>query len=832
MVSEAAGPYLGNVTTSLLERAADVGPVDGGLPARRAMVRWAWRLFCREWRQQLVVLALLALAVAATTLGAAVGTNTPAPGNAIFGSANTIVSLPGPEAHLSADVAAIRDHFGAVDVVEHQRLSTGSADPVELRSQNPHGPFGRPTLSLVGGHFPHGGHQIALTRQVATLYNLRIGGVWYQSGSARVVVGLVENPNNLLDQFALVAPGQITAPSEVTILFDATRSTEAGFAFPKGVSPLPLPPTSTGFSPSVVALLFSIFGLIFIGLIARAGFAVMAQRRLRALGLLSSLGATDRHVRSVMMWNGAVVGVVGTALGAAAGLAAWFAYVPRLQTSAGHAIDPFNLPWWVIGVSMALAEFTAVRAARKPARSVARLSIVAALSGRPAPLPPGRRTALPGVFLLGGGAYLLGNAGGWGAQSRGDILRLLGGLLAAIVGGLFLAPLSLGLLARLGRRMPIAVRLALRDLHRYRARSGPALSAITFAVLVATLTCVLAGARYADAVDYFGPNLPSNQLIVYTPGNGPGCCDRPDFSTQQAGVLQARAHAIARAIESRDVLGLEAASGPLIQTTDGGTGVGQPYVATPALLRRYGIRSNQLRPNALLVTSRVGLAGAPALALPFGSALPPPCPPTSCVEDPTVQTLTALPTYSSDPNLLITPYAVRRFTLTVSPAGWLIQTPHGLTAAQINTARQLASADGMVIETKNDDPSLAALRSWATAAGILLALGVLAATVGLIRSEAAGELRTLTATGAPRCTRRSITATTAGMLGFLGAICGVAVAYVVTVAYFRSQLEQRVGHVPVVDLALILVGLPLIASLAGWLLAGGEPADLGRQPIE
>ena len=33
--------------------------------ARRAIVRWAWRMFRREWRQQIVVLALLAVAVAA-----------------------------------------------------------------------------------------------------------------------------------------------------------------------------------------------------------------------------------------------------------------------------------------------------------------------------------------------------------------------------------------------------------------------------------------------------------------------------------------------------------------------------------------------------------------------------------------------------------------------------------------------------------------------------------------------------------------------------------------------------------------------------------------------
>ena len=41
------------------------GPGSGGIAARRALVRWAERMFRREWRQQLLVLALLTVAVAA-----------------------------------------------------------------------------------------------------------------------------------------------------------------------------------------------------------------------------------------------------------------------------------------------------------------------------------------------------------------------------------------------------------------------------------------------------------------------------------------------------------------------------------------------------------------------------------------------------------------------------------------------------------------------------------------------------------------------------------------------------------------------------------------------
>ena len=55
---------------------------------------------------------------------------------------------------------------------------------------------------------------------------------------------------------------------------------------------------------------------------------------------------------------------------------------------------------------------------------------------------------------------------------------------------------------------------------------------------------------------------------------------------------------------------------------------------------------------------------------------------------------------------------------------------------------------------------------------MLVALGVLAMTVGLIRSETAGDLRTLTATGASSATRRTLNAATAGALALLGGILG------------------------------------------------------------
>src|ERR1700761_8397821 len=106
------------MSTAMRERPADSGTQNGGVPARRAVIRWAWRLFRREWRQQLLVLALLTVAVAATFVGAAVATNTPARPSGQFGTAQDLATFPGSDPHLAAEIASLQHRFGRTDVIE------------------------------------------------------------------------------------------------------------------------------------------------------------------------------------------------------------------------------------------------------------------------------------------------------------------------------------------------------------------------------------------------------------------------------------------------------------------------------------------------------------------------------------------------------------------------------------------------------------------------------------------------------------------------------------------------------------------------------------------
>ena len=850
--------------TTLTRACAGTG--NGGVPARRAVFRWGWRLFRREWRQQLLVLGLLTAAVAATILGASVVTNTPLPNPnfATFGTAAAQVTLPGTDPHLAADIATIQGRWGPADLIENQDIATGTTQPVQLRAERPHGHYNSPLLSLVSGTYPAGPGQVALTSQLASLYGTHVGGIWRAAGNSWRVAGIVQDPSNLADEFALAAPGQVPHPSQVIMLLGSSPAVQQ--AISNGNGTLPGMPAAAAFTfpaaftsglPSAtVVLVVEVLGLVFIGLVSVAGFSVMAQRRLRALGMLSAIGATERNLRLVMIANGLVVGVAAALAGAVLGFAAWLAYVPTLQQATGHVVDAANLPWWALALGVVFAIATSVLASRRPAKTIAQVPVVAALSGRPASPKPVHRSAVPGVIVFAVGIACLAFTGGLtgvaghGHAGQGRALLLLVGLVAVIVGIVLLAPLAISVLAAgAGPRLPVAIRIALRDLVRYRARSGAALAATTFAVFLAMGICLVASISFGNPLDPIGPNLSSSQLIVSAQqSSGGGLIAQ--LSSAQTARLGGQVNSLAASLHARSVHLESAVTLYQVGTEENGPDSfsGSVYVATPQLLATYGIRASQIAPGTDILTMRPGLAGLPHMEMTWqspgyhspggnepGSSGGPPCTLSNgCLANPAIQTISSLPSGTSAPNTVITEYAVSKYHLqsAVQLSGWLIQAPAPLTAAQINAARHLTLAYGVTAETKSGAPGLGEFAGGATALGIVIAFGVLAASVGLIRSETARDLRTLTATGASPRTRRMITAATAAALGLLGAILGMAGALVAGLAWAHNSLSAMFGGLPLSDVLVLLAGLPLVATAGGWLLAGREPEVIARQPLD
>ncbi|MGH9007098.1 MAG: FtsX-like permease family protein [Acidimicrobiales bacterium] len=837
--------------TAVLDRprvVATTGPSSGGMPARRAVVRWAWRLFRREWRQQMLVLALIVVAVTGTFIGSAVAKATPPPVNAGFGTAQFLANFQnGSSAQISSDVVNAEQRLGTVDVIENQTMQLpGSITTFELRAQNPHGLFGTPLLSLVSGRYPVGLGEVALTADLASEFGLRVGGRWREGGMARRVVGLVENPQSLLDSFALVAPGQVSHPTQATVLFDAHGKPPRGLP----IESASMSAGNNGFNPDTIVLALATLGMLLIALVAIGGFSVLAQRRLRSIGMLESLGARDKHVSLVIRANGVIVGVVGAVLGAALGLAGWLAYRPFLQSSAHHVIGTFQIPWIVVGPSMGLAVIATSVAAARPARAITRVPIVAALAGRPSPPKEVRRSAVPGSIAIGVAFVLLAYSGSTKGNG-GGALELVLGFVALVVGIVFLSPLCLGALSRFGRRAPVAVRLALRDLSRYRSRSGAALAAISLGILVAVVVVVVAAARYGNTLDYVGPNLASNQFLLYTPNGDQGPGSQASATPVQLRTIEAKAKAIAASVGAKDFVELLSPSANLNHNGPGRNFTGQIYVETPGLLKAFGIDPTTIEPSADVLTARPGLAGVSQMQLIYGNigkgqTITPgsqgpngpnssPCPPGSCLANPVIQEVGALPAGTSAPNTVLTQHAVRSLHLLTANSGWLVQTAAPLTAAQLTSVRLAAASAGLSTETKNDEPTSSEIVNWATVFGVAMALAILAMTIGLIRSETASDRRTLTAAGAGSRTRRTITAATAGALALIGAVVGTVGGYLASIGFFvKNSLEGlgSLGNVPVANLLVILVGTPLVAAAAAWLLSGRQPPAVAHQPLE
>src|SRR5262245_53362151 len=830
------------------------GSKSGGIPARRAVIRWARRMFRREWRQQLLVATLLTVAVAAAIASITMVYNTAPADNFEHGSATYVLEFDGRNPGYKAEIAAVRRHFGTIDVVKHRSVPIpGGVESVDFRAQDPHGAFGGGLLALRHGRYPTGLREIAVTDGVANLLRLDLGSTLAIDGRRRTVVGIVENPRKLSDEFALVSPSSMAKPEFVAVLVGASRAEVDSFLNPGGDDGdrsrsafMGSRSQSNNQQTSTLAM-FSVATvfLLLASLIAAAGFAVVAQRRLRQLGMLAAVGATQKHLRLVLLTNGALVGTIAAVAGTIAGLGLWLAFAPTLESAVDHRVDRLSLPWGLLVLAFFLAILGATAAAWWPARAVARLPVMFALSGRQPRPRPARHAAIAAAVLIAVGIVSLA------LSNRDKPLFIIAGIVATILGCLLLGPPAIRIFSGLAGRLSIAPRLALRDLVRYQARSGAALAAVTLALGVAATVVVVASAEAAKR-NAQPMNLSNRQVRVYL--------GRPH--TREVIPADAAAHItrlsntvrqIAARLGGADVLPLRKAYQPGEPTFDdpvagyrvrptieltrksrvrGGTNyrpAAELFVATPAVLRYLGIDPATIDPD----TDFLAPAGVPTNQLVIPSVTD-----RRDLKIGNVQRIDlgrhlfgAAVVSSARKIAFITPGGLRRHGWKQIPGGWLVESKQALTSDQIADARRLASDSGLTIEARRGASSFAKTMAVATGAGALLALSILAMTVGLIRSESAGDLRTLTATGATSRIRRTLTATTAGALALLGALLGVAGAYIALAALYHDDLGY-LSSVPVLYLALAVAGVPLVAASAGWLLAGREPPAVARAVFE
>ncbi|MFD7624441.1 FtsX-like permease family protein [Streptomyces sp. NPDC059851] len=213
-------------------------------------------------------------------------------------------------------------------------------------------------------------------------------------------------------------------------------------------------------------------------LLAGPAFAVGARRSRRQLGLVGANGGDRRHIRAIVLSGGLVIGAAAAVLGTAAGTLLTVALRPLLEEFVGARFGSLDVrPLEIAGIAL-LAVVTGLLAAVVPAVTASRQPVLASLTGRRGVRRANRVLPVVGLAAIGLGAAiaLFGAASGTGAS-----VVVFGSALAEL-GLVALTPVLIGLFGRLGHRLPLSPRLALRDAVRNRGRTAPAVAAVLAAV--------------------------------------------------------------------------------------------------------------------------------------------------------------------------------------------------------------------------------------------------------------------------------------------------------------------------------------------------------------
>ncbi|MGL5927668.1 MAG: FtsX-like permease family protein [Dermatophilaceae bacterium] len=230
-------------------------------------------------------------------------------------------------------------------------------------------------------------------------------------------------------------------------------------------------------------------------LLVGPAFAVSAARQRRTLALAASNGASTAAMRRTVLSQALVLGGVSAVAGTVLGVVGATAAGRWAERDGGGGLGgPLDIRPGFLAAIAGCALVSTVVAALLPARRLGRLDIVGVMRGQNVSPRPSRLLFVLGAALsIVGGLFVLLASGAvtWTVED-GDVGLFLGdlgaeyvvtlGAVVLIVGALFLVPLTLAAVGRLGSRMPTSLRMAARDLARHRARSAPSVAAVLAAV--------------------------------------------------------------------------------------------------------------------------------------------------------------------------------------------------------------------------------------------------------------------------------------------------------------------------------------------------------------
>jgi putative ABC transport system permease protein len=617
-----------------------------------------------------------------------------------------------------------------------------------------------------------------------------------------------------------------------------------------------VPISQLGYLPkaSAVGVITVAIGLILlqIALLAGPAIAVGARRNERTLALVAAGGGNRRQLRSVVLATSGVIGLVGCTAAAALGAGIGALAVPLLRRYDDQQLVRIDVHPLDLLVLIAVGSLTAIAAAMIPARQAARLDLVAVLTGRRGQGARPSRVPLIGVLVA-----LMGCAVCYYAATRRMAFTTVVGIAVAEIGLVMVTGSILALSARGAGRLPFAARFALRDAARQRGRTAPAVAAVmaaiagSIAVGVYQTSSNAAGQRDYRATSAIGS-------VEATLPAGPAAPGAADASTATVAALR-------RTLPVRQVAVYQSAkyvvgSTVLLYARRTSAASSNPYARGSADLYGYGrVPSGGFFDDGSALQIRIGVQDAKARAalqagkvVVYDSTLLWPDGTVHVQIDraeakqgqqkESIQNI-RLPAVLSDtrPGLVypvFPPSAASALGVQLAPAGISAATSRIPSVAEQQRAAGAVNDLGASLLSvergyhSNNPIGLVAL----IVAAALIALAGTFTAVGLAAAEGRSDVATLAAVGASPAVRRRLAGAQAAVITVLGAGLGLVTGLVAGWALVRlhepalhfapgtpaSWREYAAGlgwpfTVPWGLVGLLVVGVPLLAVMIGWL---------------
>ena len=297
-------------------------------------------------------------------------------------------------------------------------------------------------------------------------------------------------------------------------------------------------------------------------MLAGAAFAVTARRQQRTLAVASSIGASPRDLRRVVLFQGTALGIAGGVAGLALGAAAASVIMALTDDGSATRYWGIHVPWLALAAILVLTVFVATASAVQPARAASRADVLAALRGaRGAQHPSASRPVWGWILLLGGGALSVGGlvalrsatiAGVWWDSPMRLLLTgaLVIGPVLIQLGSVMMGARLLSLLARGLAHAGTTARLAARDAAASASRTVPAVAAIAATLFIAVFALGQVAMQTADTVRTWGYTAPqgSLDLALVSPLGQPGSVDAAGEARDAAKQIARNANAADSAV--------------------------------------------------------------------------------------------------------------------------------------------------------------------------------------------------------------------------------------------------------------------------------------------